>query len=172
MPEPAHTLLPKCFNPQAVTEHPLAFAGELPADSMTRLREAVISIGSPVTVDLHLAHTGSGCRMEGKIACTLGLRCVRCLGEVQVRVDPDVRLMVGSIPGGSAKVPEGYDLYEYEGSSLELAQLVEDELLLALPLVPRHVDISHCDQGMVAWLSSKERASGPARNPFAILKRS
>lgn len=153
-------------------EHPLALAGELPADSMTRLRKAVVSIGSAVTVDLQLAHVGSGCRMEGKIACTLGLRCVRCLGEVRVRVDPDVRLMVGSASEGSTEVPEGYDLYEYEGSSLELAQLVEDELLLALPLVPRHVDISLCDPGMLAWLGSKERASGPARNPFAILKRS
>ena len=172
MPKPVSRLLPKHFNPQAMTDHPVALAGELPADSMVRLREAVISIGSTVTVDLQLARAGSGCRMEGRVACTLGLRCVRCLGEVRVRVDPDVRLVVGSALEGSVEAPEGYDLYEYEGSSLELAQLIEDELLLALPLVPRHVDISLCDPGMVAWLGSKERVSGPARNPFAILKRS
>lgn len=172
MPKPAHRPLPERFNPQAMAEHSLALAGELPTGSMARLREAVVSVGSAVSVDLLLAHARSGCRMEGKIACTLGLRCVRCLGEVRVRVEPDVRLMLGSAPEGSTEVPEGYDLYEYEGFSLELAHLVEDELLLALPLVPRHVDISLCDPGMVAWLGSKERASGPARNPFAVLKRS
>lgn len=163
--------LPKRFNPQALADRHQVLAGELSTDSMARLREAVVSIGSTVSIDLQLARVRSGCQIDGEIACTLGLCCVRCLGEVRIRVSPSVRLVVGPRLESPIEAPEGYDLYEYEGSSLELAQLIEDELLLALPLVPRHVDISLCDPGMVAWLGLKERASGPAKNPFAILKR-
>ena len=168
----AHSPLPEHLNFQAFTGHDLALAGQMPADSMPRLKEAVISIRSAVTVNLQLVRERYGCRVDGKVACTLGLRCARCLGEVRVLVSPQVRLIVRSSQENFIETPEDYDLHEYEGHSLELARLAEDELLLALPLVPKHEDISLCDQGMIAWLGSKDRASSPARNPFAVLKRS
>ena len=48
------------------------------------------------------------------------------------------------------------DIHEYDGKSLVLSDLVEEELLLALPLVPKHQDISLCNQDMVAWLAANE----------------
>ena len=66
---------------------------------------------------------------------------------------------------------ERYSLFEYDSKILELAELIEDELLLALPLVPKHKDISLCNQDMVAWLASNEVSVENAENPFAILKR-
>ncbi len=168
----AHSPLPEHISFQDFPDRDLVLAGQIQADSMPRLREAVISTGSPVTVELQLVCERHGCRVDGKIACTLGLRCARCLGEVQIRVSPHVRLIARSGLESPTETPEDYDLHEYEGHSLELARLVEDELLLALPLVPKHEDISLCDQGMIAWLGSKGRVSGPARNPFAVLKRS
>ena len=171
MSKTVHSRLPKRLNPQAIADRDLALVGQMPADSMPRLREAVISIASAASVDLQLVREPTGCRVDGKIACMLGLRCARCLREVLVRVSPHVRLIVRSSLEGLTGAPEGYDLHEYEGHSLELSHLVEDELLLALPLVPKHEDISLCGQGMIAWLGSKGRASDPARNPFAVLKR-
>lgn len=167
----AHSRLPERLNLQAIANRDLALAGQMSADSMSRLKEAVISIASTVIVDLELVREQAGFRVDGKIECALGLRCVRCLDEVHVRVSPQVRLIVRSSLEGYTGMPEGYDLHECEEDSLELSHLVEDELLLALPLVPRHEDISLCNQGMIAWLGSKDRANGPARNPFAVLKR-
>ena len=63
-----------------------------------------------------------------------------------------------------------YDLYEYSGNGLELSNLVEDELLLTLPIALKHKDISLCNSDMVAWLASGREPGNNKETPFAILK--
>lgn len=72
----------------------------------------------------------------------LGLRCQRCLAEVAIDCAIDSRLLL--IPEG-APWPEDEleaDDYDAVAASRELSvlALVEDEVLLALPAVPRHAD--------------------------------
>jgi len=50
--------------------------------------------------------------------------------------------------------------------ALDLAELIEDELLLALPLVPRH---DRCPEPLPRALVEDDPQTGPADNPFAVL---
>jgi hypothetical protein len=50
--------------------------------------------------------------------------------------------------------------------ALDLRQLIEDELLLALPIVPRH---DHCPEPLPRAFADPQGAASPAENPFAAL---
>lgn len=70
----------------------------------------------------------------------LHLRCQRCLGQLDYPVDIANTLLLDA-SGGS---PEQDDPDEPEsiepGSALDVASLVEDEVLLGLPFAPRHAE--------------------------------
>jgi uncharacterized metal-binding protein YceD (DUF177 family) len=41
-------------------------------------------------------------------------------------------------------VPAEYEPFELEGGELQPAQLIEDELIVAVPLVPKHARVEDC----------------------------
>ncbi|MCY4420905.1 MAG: YceD family protein [Gammaproteobacteria bacterium] len=160
------------FDPQVLAERNVPLVGELPTDSMHRLQAAAVSVTATVNINLKLTRAKDGsCRMDGTIVHTLGLCCVRCLDEVEIPLHATVKLALQCASEAFIEQPEGYDLYEYADNRLDLIRLVEDELLLALPLAPKHVDISLCNQGVIAWLVPDSTFEEHTQSPFAILKR-
>lgn len=101
---------------------------------------------------------------------TLPLTCQRCLGPVPTPVE--VRRSFRFVADEAAAAAED-DQSEEDVLALsrafDLVELVEDELLMALPLVPRHetcpdaVKMQAVDPGF-------EAAQAPAANPFAVLQ--
>ncbi len=165
-----HTLSPN-FDPLYMADRKLDLVGLVPTYTMPRLRNAVISRQPVVTVHLHFSRENFGyCTVDGDMMCTLRLRCERCLGEVEAILNPIVKLiMKPEFENITEKIGE-YDLYEYSGNGLELSNLVEDELLLTLPIALKHKDISLCNSDMVAWLASGREPGNNKETPFAILK--
>ena len=43
-----------------------------------------------------------------------------------------------------ATAPEGFEPFELEEGRLQPAQLIEDELIVAIPLVPKHARVEDC----------------------------
>lgn len=72
----------------------------------------------------------------------LGLRCQRCLAEVAFDCAIDSRLLL--IPEGEPWPEDELEADDYDAVAasreLSVLALVEDEVLLALPAVPRHAD--------------------------------
>lgn len=97
----------------------------------------------------------------------LGLRCQRCLGEVAFDCAIDSRLLL--MPSGLSSVEwpeEELEADDYDAipasREMSLQSLVEDEVLLALPIVPRHAECQ-----LPAELAAEEVESEPS--PFAAL---
>ncbi|MDD5250560.1 MAG: YceD family protein [Rhodocyclaceae bacterium] len=103
---------------------------------------------------------GNNC-LRLRVAGSLNLRCQRCLSPLPYAVDIDSRLMLVA-PGGEwpdeELADDGTDAIE---ASRELAvlPLVEEEVLLDVPVVPRH---EIC--GLPAATETEHRPS-----PFAVL---
>lgn len=110
----------------------------------------VVDAGGKAQSTLHL-------RVSGR----LWLRCQRCLNGVPFDCAIDSRLLL--VPEGEAWPGDEMDSDEYDAlpasRALSVRELVEEEVLLALPIVPRH---AHClpPGGM-------EKESGSS--PFAAL---
>lgn len=78
--------------------------------------------------------------LELRVAGSLNLRCQRCLEAVGFPLRLDSRLLL--VPPGGAwpedeLVEDGFDAVE-AGKEMALLPLIEDEVLLALPIAPRH----------------------------------
>ena len=75
-----------------------------------------------------------------RISGELHLQCQRCLERLQYEVEVENTLLLlprGSEPDDNLDDPEAPDIIE-ASSELNVAGLIEDEVLLSLPLAPRH----------------------------------
>jgi uncharacterized protein len=79
---------------------------------------------------------------EGHVSATLTLTCQRCLGEMQWPIDTDSRLAF--VAGAGAEAPQAREPVITPDGQVSLADLIEEELLLALPLAPMHGEKSAC----------------------------
>ena len=184
MPEQQKKPLPIRFDPVSFADHERKLEGPIATKAMLRLRENVVSSEGMVDAKLSFSRGLYGYPLvEGQVMASVTMRCERCLDEVQVEVNPEISVLVKPeedlLPEIEVeKAVDRSDFHEYDGISLVLSELVEEELLLVLPLVPKHQDISLCNQDMVAWLAANDaQDKGPkaaverAENPFAILKK-
>jgi uncharacterized protein len=98
---------------------------------------------------------------------TVVMQCQRCLLPVAVAVDVDRRFrFVEGEDAAAALDEEIEDEVLALPRSLDLRTLVEDEMLLALPLVPRH---DTCPEPLPRSFGEDELDEEAAEHPFAKL---
>lgn len=107
--------------------------------------------------------------VEGRVSGILPMACQRCLETVPVRLEQDFRLAV-TVSGNEEAVPSDFEPWPLIAGPVSLGQLIEDELLLALPLVPMHERQDECGE-LAAELAARGREGkdAPVENPFAVL---
>jgi uncharacterized protein len=94
--------------------------------------------------------------------------CQRCLELVALPIHSECIYAVVKDGANTQSVPQGYDVLELGEDPLDLLALVEEELLLALPIVPAH-DPKDCQQpaGLDEPEPSEDEVS--RSNPFSVL---
>ena len=115
--------------------------GRWPAGSFPRLRELLHDETGSVEYELRGASDAHGRRrLDLHVAATLRLTCRRCLEPVAVRVDEDASLWLARSQAEIDEQPIAVEGPDSIVGSKEMAvkDLVEDQLLLALPYAPRH----------------------------------
>jgi len=99
-----------------------------------------------------------------RVSGRLGMGCQRCLAEVGVDCHIDSRLLL--VPPGAEWPEDELEADDYDAipaeRELSVLSLVEEEVLLALPAVPRH---EKC--GLPGDPGPQEEESRPS--PFAVL---
>ena len=135
--------------------------GAAPAGQALRWRasgQRFERVGAPAEVWLHL-----------DARATVRLVCQRCLQamEVPLEIDRSFRFVRDENEAAELDAQVEEDILVLS-RSLDLRELVEDELLLALPLVPRHEDCRHPAAGLAGVPAADE---GPSErpHPFAAL---
>jgi len=113
-------------------------------------------------------------RLRLRVQATVWLTCQRCLQPVAVPLEIDRTLRFARGEDEAARLDEeGDEDVLALTRALDLPALVEDELILALPLVPRHAT---CPQPLpwpapgAAPPGPVEAMPGPAAHPFAALQ--
>ena len=131
-------------------------------DGLTRLADALMNTEGEVTVDLAFGREGRTATITGSIQAELQLQCQCCLEALQWTVSAVVKLgVVGSIDA-AALLPEDYEPLVLEAEQIAVADIVQDELLLAIPYCPQH---PQCGAP-----APTEPGNEPERaNPFGIL---
>ena len=107
------------------------------------------------------------CRVEGKLETRAGLRCERCLEIYEVTLQPQVDACVVWSEEQATNLSSELDPWLGDNERIDLARMIEDELLLAIPLMPVH-EINEC-QGRSSWSTAGPEETEERHNPFADL---
>lgn len=131
--------LPALIEPILLAEKGAHLVGALPIKGMARLIPSCLDDRGEVRVDLRFGRAESGdvYELTGRLGATLRVACQRCLEPMELTLETDVRLLLVR-PGepGAGLAPEVETLAV--DRPLRLSELVEDELLLAMPMIPVH----------------------------------
>ncbi|GAB7532500.1 YceD family protein [Pseudomonas sp. 3A(2025)] len=94
--------------------------------------------------------------------------CQRCLELVTLPIQSECTYIVVKEGANTQSLPKGYDVLELGEDPLDLLALIEEELLLALPIVPAHQP-EECQQP--AGLDEPEPSVDEVTrsNPFSVL---
>jgi len=149
-----------------------SFEGTLPIASLRRLREALASTDGEVSFELDFGRDELGTSyLDVRASAPLILTCQRSLEPFVLPVSLRTRLGLISQEREEAGLPpECEPLLVAEDGRLRPADVIEDELLLALPLVPVNPDSRLSDE--VTGHDPEEDSAGAGRseNPFAVLR--
>ncbi|NKN33150.1 YceD family protein [Marichromatium bheemlicum] len=176
--------MPDRLDPWRAAQADRVFSGTVELARLPRLAEAVIGLApvpggvSEVCYRLAFARDALGfVRVSGTVQAVLRLPCQRCLGEVELAVDAPLAL--GLVRGEQQAERLGEDLDPVlveDDEPVCPRDWIEDELLLAIPAVPRHAPgdcVAPASPESVAADDREVAAADVAEhdNPFAILAR-
>lgn len=161
------SVLPSQLDPWRVVDNRAVVAGRLPLSSLPRLRGLLLDATSDVRFRLGFSRDEARrAVLHCEVATTLKLRCQRCLEALDYKVNADTWLALVSSIDEERLLPERYDPLLVDEGSIRPRDLIEDELLLALPQIPMHEPV------MCAWqildVDVARMRSGKA-SPFAVL---
>lgn len=150
----------------------LELAGEAPQDTLPRLCKALSALGGavdwPARFELRFERDPKGRTLVvGQVALRVRLVCQRCLGEVAVGLEGPIALALLHSEAQAEGLAEPWEAVLVGEEGIRPLDLVEDELLLAIPLVPLHA-VGDCAPPPAARATSSVGAQ-PRDNPFAAL---
>jgi uncharacterized protein len=143
-----------------------SFQGTLPLASLGRLRDSLATVEGVADYDLEFGRDEFGIAyLALRVEAELPLTCQRTLEVYRQPVRLDQRLGLIENEDDEAALPPGYEPLLIVDGQLSLADVIEDELILALPVVPMKPGAP------LEWRDAAD--SDPAEeepaNPFAVL---
>lgn len=155
--------LPAVIDPLRLADEGAWLHGVLGLTGMPRLVEMCADDQGTVSIDLQFERSAQGLRqMRGPLRATLRVVCQRCMQPFTLTIAADTWLILLNPGEPSAIAADEADTLVVT-KPLPLSEVVEDELLLAMPMIAMHAP-GECQAS----------APGPAavhgeNNPFAAL---
>ncbi len=166
---PMSTGLPSQIDPNRLAREGARLQGHWPLVEFERLLSSCARPEGRISIDLNFVQDDDRRhRMSGTLRAELWLICQRCMTPVKkvLEVASDIRLL----QEGECIAGADDDVVTVNGP-VSLVTLVEDELLLSLPMIPVH-ELDQCPAAgtLQALASGPEVAAEKAENPFVVLK--
>ena len=149
-----------------------SFEGTLPIAAMSRLCEALADTDGVAQFELDFGRDSMGTDyLDVRAQASLRLVCQRTLEPFVLPVVVNTRLGLIKLERDEAALPPDCEaLLVAEDGRLHPADVIEDELLLALPLIPVNPDSSLPDEVTGHEPEQDSTGEGRSENPFAVLR--
>ncbi len=142
--------------------------GVVSFQEMDRLREYLVSGDGKASYDILFGvDEGRTYFAKGCARAVLQMECQRCSQVMSLNVEADINVAFVTSEQQAGRVSDGYEPCVVEDERLRLSCLIEDELILALPIVATHED-TNC-QSWFRENSEPELVKTQKDNPFAVL---
>lgn len=163
--------IPVTLDPVRSAQKRLSYDGYLAISQLPRLAEMLLSQEGQIDVVFQCGIDEQGKYfLRGQLSGQVQLNCERCSTPMAQAIDSEFAYTPVQPDWDLAELPEAYEPVTVdEQGEINLHQLLEDEVILALPIVPRHPEaecgISGDEMSFGELPSEAERP-----NPFAVLE--
>lgn len=165
--------LPLRLDPLKAADRGWSMQGRIPLAGMERLAASLLEANGEAECEFTFYRDTDGKRkLRLKYRAQPVLRCERCLGPLHEQVEGETVLRL--VDAKLETADENDDVLAVGADGVYLKDVVEDELLLALPLIPRHATVEECEPEAVRWLQPDDAEGAietQTENPFDILKK-
>jgi len=136
---------------------------------LPRVREAGALEGTHVTAQLEFGTFEGRVTVMVQVQGEVMLACQRCLRPCVCRLDESAT--VAPVERETDEVPGGYEPLLGDAERLSLTGVIEEQVLLGLPLVPMHDDAAQCGAASAALDRARDDTAADERQrPFSNLR--
>ena len=158
-------------DPWLLAEQEQVLEGRIPLETLSRLAPLLVENTGEAAFVLQFGRDESGRSViHSSVRADLKLECQRCLEAMTHAVDfqGELALVRGLLE--AEQLPRELDpLMIQESGLLEVQELIEDELLLSIPVSPRHqAGTCQAHENETVPQETSPEVAGP-NNPFAVL---
>lgn len=168
--------IPNSINPALMASAGRILEGQTPQSELLRFSEFLAEISGAVEFKLRFKKKRDGkVHITGSANARVALLCQYCLEPVELAVNASIAQVVVSNEAEAQELDDQQDFLVVEGETIELASIIEDELILSLPMVVAHVQDQNGENGSgncPGRLEYEQQDEDlPVKsNPFAVLK--
>ena len=148
--------------------------GEWPINKLDRIADQLVNDGGMLIAKLELGQQEKLLFLKGSVSVNLAVTCQRCMQAMDLPLNAVINLALITNESQEDQLPEGFEPLLVDDSKMRLPDILEDELLLAMPLVPMHDnDCSEYLQQQKqrqAVEAEQDKAEKEKQNPFSVLK--
>ena len=141
----------------------------VPLAELTRLRSQLASVEGLVRGRVHFTRESGFVVADLTVSGEATMSCQRCLEAMSEPVNSEVRVALIAAEADAGRVPQHLEPVLAAGGRVTIGELVEEELLLALPIVPLHAEASDCVAPEDAPAVKVEAPEPTTQKPFASL---
>ncbi len=161
------TQLPETMNFMRQVERNYCYRGNILLSQLQRLSELSLDSEGDIRVDLEFGTNVGHAGLKGSVITELKLACQRCLQPMALSIESHFKFAFIHHKEDGELLPEMFEPYLLESEEQSLIALLEDELLLSLPMVAMHENTcSAYMSDQVEQIKLQKQAS----HPFAALK--
>lgn len=165
------TLLPDRVDVYRLAKEQVTLDGRIELEAMPRFLECIDHIEGDAQAWFEFATTDTGLNsVTVSIKAPVGLVCQRCLEVMVLNMDIKSQFIFVSSEKQIENIPDQYEGVVVEELPYSLWSLVEDELILAIPIIPMHEQDQCPASDTVKQIYSPAEAEEIKENPFAVLK--
>jgi uncharacterized protein len=148
----------------AGTEADLDFV--IPLGQLSGLRSLRDGVTGSVSGRVHFAYEQGFATAQLTLSGTVTLECQRCMKPMQLPLATTARVALIGAEAEAGRVPADLEPVLAPGGRISLGELITEELLLLLPIVPLHADGDAC---AAAPAVATGESGGETHRPFARL---
>jgi uncharacterized protein len=158
--------LPDRLDLYAMAEAGRVLRGRVKLVSLPRVLPLLVSDDGELDVVLELGKDEDGTHtLCGTVSGRLVMQCQRCLESMDYPLATQFRLGLVLSQAAAGELPDRYEPLLVTREPTRIAEVVSDEVLLALPIVPMHDEHSECR----ALTDDYAPVADERENPFAVL---
>ncbi len=143
---------------------------QFPIGQFERACSLLVSERGELDITLQFGRDHAGIStLQGRLEAVVQLGCQRCMEPMDITIESAFSMALIEDESEEEQIPESYEALLDDDKSFSLLNFIEDELILAIPVVASHA-ADQCSATQFLQDSVELEIAPEKRNPFQILK--